>query len=69
MTNTKVSNSELTEKKYLNSRGKVIVVIIIFIVMNILSLKYCLMGFGIFVILMLIITAILGVFFFNGRYI
>ncbi len=63
MTNTKVSKSEIIEKKYLDSRGKVIIVIILFIVMNILSLKYSLMGFGIYVILMLIISAILGIFF------
>ncbi|MBK8553367.1 MAG: hypothetical protein IPL53_20810 [Ignavibacteria bacterium] len=31
--------------------------------MNMLSLKYCLMGFGIFVILMLFISAVLGIFF------
>ena len=48
MKNSMVPNVKLTKKTHLNSNGKLLMLIMIFIVMNILSLKYSLMGFGVF---------------------
>lgn len=58
-----VPNFKINKKTYLNSKGKLLMLIMIFIVMNILSLKYSLMGFGVFVILMFILFILLGLFF------
>lgn len=58
-----VPNFKINKKTYLNSNGKLLMLIMFFIVMNILSLKYSLMGFGVFVILMFILFILLGLFF------
>lgn len=63
MNNSMVPNFKINKKTYLNSNGKLLMLIMFFIVMNILSLKYSLMGFGVFVILMFILFILLGLFF------